>query len=693
MGIKEAFRPKPTLSDQELDRGLRVVTWEGMASIGFFSITTSGFLAAFALALGANNFQIGIIAAIPFITQPLQIPAILLIEKLKRRKLIAVTAWFPAQALWILMALIPVFIGVPSGAAISLLMVLLAVRGVLGSITTCSWNAWIRDLIPQQILGRFFSKRLALAMMVAVVFSLSAGFFVDYWRANVPAESAVFGYTLAFLFGALFLGMASPVFMSLVPERMAQPVMEQQPSLWETVISPLKDSNFRQLMKFLLFWGFASNLAIPFFAVYMLQRLGMPLSSVIALSVLSQLFNLFFLRVWGRLVDRFGTKVILSICASLYLLVILGWTFTTMPEQYFLTIPLLVTLHIFAGIAAAGVTLTVGTIGLKLAPQGQATSYLAGASLATNLGAGLGPLCGGLFADFFSVRQFAVDITWIDPTRVLQVPAVNLSGFDFLFVVAFVVGLITLNTLATLREEGEVCREVVLDELMSQTRTMTRAVSTVPGLNFVSMFPFSYLMKRVPGMDVAIGVTAYQLANMAKTVTLASARGKETAAKFAKSLENNLNQMWKPGKTTQAQQAEVARHVSRGVIHASKEATMGTEHLVNPAIVGVVRALKRARLSPQDAFRGVGYGIMQGAIETGSDLSEAATHAVAATREAAKTLGLENEEEAVRHVAQGALAAIEEIAPEALAQVRAALPPELTEVHHPRREQQDNRSE
>ena len=120
---------------------------------------------------------------------------------------------------------------------------------------------------------------------------------------------------------------------------------------------------------------------------------------------------------------------------------------------------------------------------------------------------------------------------------------------------------------------------------------------------------------------------------------------------------------------------------------------MGTDHLVNPAIVGVVRALKRARLSPQDAFRGVGYGIMQGAIETGSDLSKAATHAVAATREAAKTLGLENEEEAVRHVAEGALAAIEEIAPEALAQVRAALPPELTEVHHPRREQQDNRSE
>ena len=74
-------------------------TFEGMASLGFFSITTSGFLAAYALALGANNLQIGILAATPFITQLLQIPIILLVEHLKRRKVIAVPSWFLAQAL------------------------------------------------------------------------------------------------------------------------------------------------------------------------------------------------------------------------------------------------------------------------------------------------------------------------------------------------------------------------------------------------------------------------------------------------------------------------------------------------------------------------------------------------------------------------------------------------------------------
>ncbi|MFP4641617.1 MAG: hypothetical protein ACOC6S_00795 [Chloroflexota bacterium] len=114
-----------------------------------------------------------------------------------------------------------------------------------------------------------------------------------------------------------------------------------------------------------------ANLATPFFAVYMLQRLGLPLLSVMAFSVLSQVFNILFLRVWGALVDRLGMKVVLSSCASLYLLVIFGWVFTTMPERYFMTIPLLVILHILAGIAVAGITITVGTIGMEDSPRGK----------------------------------------------------------------------------------------------------------------------------------------------------------------------------------------------------------------------------------------------------------------------------------------------------------------------------------
>jgi len=671
------LKPKSTISEQDITTGLRWLTWEGTFSLGFNSITTSGFLAAFALALGANYLQIGILAAIPFLLQIVQIPAIGLVERIRRRKQIAVLSWFPAQLLWFPIALIPIFILVPSETAIFLLLVLMAVRGLLNAVCNAAWNGWIRDLVPQTMLGRFFSRRLLFATVTAVVFSLGAAIFIDYWRGHVPGENMILGYTYVLLFGALFLGLASPVLMSLMPEPLMQPILGSQPSIRQRLTAPLRDSNFRRLIQFLFFWGFASNLAIPFFAVYMLVRLGLPLSWVIALSVLSQLFNIFFLRVWGRFVDRFGNKAVLTLCASLYLLVILGWIFTTMPERYFLTMPLLVLLHVFAGIANAGVTLTVGTIGLKLAPQGEATPYLAGASMATNLGAGLGPLLGGLLANFFSARQLNLTFTWIDPVSSIQLPALSIIGFDFLFGIAFIVGLITLGVLSRIREEGEVGREVLLESLFFPTRELSRPMSSVPAYNLLSNFPFGSLKRvPVPGLDVAFGVTAYQIAEMSRAATLTAVSGRRLTKKLAKALEGGLNGIWKTREEVKAHGVEITRQMARGAMHVVNEKPLAVEQLVSPIIMGVVKVSSRAGVNPLNGILGASQGIIQGAAETGTDLGDATLQTIEAAKEIAAQTGL-SEESAVARVAEGALQAAEAIGPEAVAEVAESLPEEI----------------
>ena len=142
--------------------------------------------------------------------------------------------------------------------------------------------------------------------------------------------------------------------------------------------------------------------------------------------------------------------------ASLYLLVIIGWVFTTQPDRHFLTMPLLVVLHLLGGIAAAGVTLTVNTLALRVAPEGRGVPFSGVAGIATSLGSGTGPIIGGVLADFFSVRSLNLTIDWISPGGTLSLPAVALSGFDFLFGMAFLFGLLSLNLLVALREEGEI---------------------------------------------------------------------------------------------------------------------------------------------------------------------------------------------------------------------------------------------
>ena len=171
--------------------------------------------------------------------------------------------------------------------------------------------------------------------------------------------------------------------------------MASSRSAMSILLEPLRDANFFRFARYLLLSSFALNLAVPFFAVYMLTRLGFSLPSVIGFTILSQVTNVLFVRVWGRMADRAGSKVVLSLSMSLYLLVILGWTFTTNPDRYFLTVPLLAVLHFFAGTAAAGVQLTIQTLTLKAASEGSATPYLGIAGMAAGLGAGIGPVVGG----------------------------------------------------------------------------------------------------------------------------------------------------------------------------------------------------------------------------------------------------------------------------------------------------------
>jgi len=620
-----AFRflnPKPTISEQDIHSGLKWMIWEGAVSNGFSSITTSGILAAFALALGANSVQIGILAAIPFLMQPLQIPAIFLVDKLKKRKAIATIFWFFAQLMWFPAALIPVYISTPGAGAISMLLVLMAIRNIFGAICNCAWNPWIRDLIPQKILGSYTARRLAISTGVSIVFGLGAAFFIEFWKGQVIGEQAIYGYTYALVFGSVVLGLASPVFMSLMPEPLMQFTPGENPSLIKTLITPLRNINFRRLMIFQMMWNFAANLAIPFFAVNMLQRLGLSLFWVIGLSVISQIFNILFLRVWGPFADRFGSKVVLSMGISLYLIVFLGWIFTTLPERYFLTIPLLVILHIFAGIATAAVSFTIGTLNLKLSPEGQATPYLASAALAGNIGAGLGPIVGGTLATFFANRQLTFVTRWFDQGSSIELTTISIGSFDFLFMITFILGLATLSMLAIVREEGEVSREIVLDTLKSPIRELSQQVTSVPSMDFLRDIPLGNLKRLpVPGLDVALGVTAYQIADTAKTIASANLRVRRVRQSLERSFRNSFSNLWGIGKRT-GDNIEITANIVRGALHATSENYERPEQRVSSVVSGILQAAQKEKVNFDETLKGIGQGIIHGAVETNMDIDQ-----------------------------------------------------------------------
>ena len=53
------------LTDEQIEHGLQMMTWLGIATQVRLTLTESVFLVGFALALGAPNTLIGVLAAIP----------------------------------------------------------------------------------------------------------------------------------------------------------------------------------------------------------------------------------------------------------------------------------------------------------------------------------------------------------------------------------------------------------------------------------------------------------------------------------------------------------------------------------------------------------------------------------------------------------------------------------------------------
>jgi MFS family permease len=480
------FDVKDTLTEDETLHGLKLVIRDGLATQFMVTLTGGIFLVAFALELGASNTVIGLLAAIPPLAELLQIPSIYIIDRVKKRRQVVVLASMIGRLFWVPIILIP-FLFSPEQGLIALIAGI-CLYSAFSAVSHCGWNSWMRDLIPQDQLGAFFSRRMALSTGLALVVSLLAGFFIDYWRAAFP-DIAAQGYSALFLLGLLG-GAIGITFLARTPEpRMFVP--DEEADLLSIILRPFQDANFKNLIVYLGSWNFAVNLAAPFFTVYMLQRLELDLSLVILFGIISQVMNIIFFRSWGRVADRFSNKSVLAVSGPLFMISIFAWTFLTLPDIYILTYPLLILIHIVMGISLAGVSLASGNISLKMAPQGQATSYLATSTFVNSLAAGIAPIVGGLCVDFFFQRELIWTLVWREPARELAFVTLDLQQWDFFFFFAFLIGLYSLHRLALVKEEGEAKEQVIMDELVAEVRRDMRNFSPAGGLRDLVKFPFS----------------------------------------------------------------------------------------------------------------------------------------------------------------------------------------------------------
>ncbi|TXT53839.1 MAG: conserved membrane protein of unknown function [Candidatus Thorarchaeota archaeon] len=466
------------------DKALRRVLQQGLASQVKITLTEGVFLVAFAILLGAPNTVIGLLAATPSITQFLQIPSIYIVEKYRTRKRINTITTIGSRLAILFMALIP-FLSTPDLSLIFLIGTV-AIQSAFIAIGSPSWNSWLRDLVPLNKLGRFFSRRLAYNAIIAVIVTFLGGIIVGEW-SNWGFGLTVYSYSFLF-FLAFSFGIVSLILTQSIPEPKME-VSEKQLGFLDQIRHPFENDNFRNLMIFSGLWSFSTSLVAPFFTVYLLTRLGLELPIATGLSALTQIVSIVFFRFWGSLSDRFTNKSVLQITAPLFLVGTLLWAFTTVAQEAFLDIPLLVIIHLLTGLSAAGVNLTSTNIGLKLAPRGQAPGYIATRSVVISSAASVAPIIGGISADLLAEHELIFTFTWNNPMGQIIFNTIYLSGIDFLFLFSVLIGVYAIHRLALVKEQGEVEEKVIIDAIIAETRRNVRNLSTVDGLRHTLQLP------------------------------------------------------------------------------------------------------------------------------------------------------------------------------------------------------------
>ena len=176
--------------------------------------------------------------------------------------------------------------------------------------------------------------------------------------------------------------------------RMDEPPHKKDPASEFTFLMFLRRFRESNFLKFVVFSGcltFATYLAAPFFAVFMLRDLQLSYLTYMALQVGSSLASLIALPLWGRHADLVGNVRVLRLSSFLAALIPIFWLFSHNPAYLLLV-------QMFAGFSWSGVTLSAGNFIYDAVTPQKRVRCIAYFNVINGLALFLGSSLGGFFA-------------------------------------------------------------------------------------------------------------------------------------------------------------------------------------------------------------------------------------------------------------------------------------------------------
>ena len=389
---------RPSGPSTRLRRTLRLSTWEGALTEVVNACAGPTILTGWALHLGAPPLEVGLVGALPSLAALVHVPAAWLTSTLGRRRVAIATVALSRQV-FLPLALLPLF---PAGPAAqrAVLLAVAAASAVLAVAGNNAWTAWMGELVPGGVRGRYFGRRTALCTLGGTLAGLGTARLLDS-AAGIGAA----GTALAVLAAcACVTGAVTTVLMARQHDVPAAPA--PAPSLAEA-LRPLADPRARGFLAYQIAWNAAVGLGGGYFAFHLLHDLRAGFTVLALHGALVAALKIASTPLWGRALDRLGSRPVLAACSFAIGFLPLVWL---VPRQGFLW-PFALD-AVVGGIAWGGHALASFAAPLAIAPRRGRPFWLAAFSTAGGVAAAAATALGGALAGALPERFAAFGRTW-----------------------------------------------------------------------------------------------------------------------------------------------------------------------------------------------------------------------------------------------------------------------------------------